>query len=202
MQVWDPVAEDTDSTETRCLRRLKVDIPQCEGTDGRDTQKERDMPQIIVAADRGAAFGEGAVTFRETVNVADFESQHFATQLVERLGWAVEDADQAEQVSTPHKGEPTPPEQKRTPREQKRTPPEREQTPPKQERMPPERELTQPAEYRGPLTEDREPPRDERVSVPSPPRDGRVSVPSPQRDERVSVPSPQRDERVSVPSPA
>ena len=47
------------------------------------------MPQIIVAADRGAAFGEGAVTLRETVSVADFESQHFATQLVERLGWAV-----------------------------------------------------------------------------------------------------------------
>ncbi|HTX12245.1 MAG TPA: hypothetical protein VME22_26750 [Solirubrobacteraceae bacterium] len=59
------------------------------------------MPQIIVAADRGAAFGEGAVTFRETVNVADFESQHFATQLVERIGWAVEDADQVERVSAP-----------------------------------------------------------------------------------------------------
>jgi hypothetical protein len=54
------------------------------------------MPQIIVAADRGAAFGEGAVTFRERVNVADFESEHFAAQLVERIGWAVEDADRAE----------------------------------------------------------------------------------------------------------
>jgi hypothetical protein len=54
------------------------------------------MPQIIVAADRGAAFGEGAVTFRERVNVADFESEHFAAQLVERLGWAVEDADLVE----------------------------------------------------------------------------------------------------------
>ena len=50
------------------------------------------MPQIIVAADRGAAFGDGAVTLRETVSVADFASQHFAAQLVERLGWAVEDA--------------------------------------------------------------------------------------------------------------
>jgi hypothetical protein len=73
------------------------------------------MPQIIVAADRGAAFGEGAVTFRETVNVADFESQHFATQLLERLGWAVEDADQAEQVSTPPEGHRTPPEEYREP---------------------------------------------------------------------------------------
>jgi hypothetical protein len=54
------------------------------------------MPQIIVAADRGAAFGEGAVTFRERVNVTDFESEHFAAQLVERLGWAVEDADVVE----------------------------------------------------------------------------------------------------------
>jgi hypothetical protein len=56
------------------------------------------MPQIIVAADRGAAFGEGAVTLREWVSVADFESQHFANQLVERLGWAVEDADHAERT--------------------------------------------------------------------------------------------------------
>lgn len=56
------------------------------------------MPQIIVTADRGAAFGEGAVTFRERVNVADFDSEHFAAQLVERLGWAVEDADEVERV--------------------------------------------------------------------------------------------------------
>ena len=57
------------------------------------------MPQIIVTADHGAASGEGAVMFRERVNVADFESDHFAMQLVERLGWAVGDADEAERVS-------------------------------------------------------------------------------------------------------
>jgi hypothetical protein len=56
------------------------------------------MPQIIVAADRGAAFGQGVVTLREGVTVADFESEHFASQLVERLGWAVEDADQLERT--------------------------------------------------------------------------------------------------------
>jgi hypothetical protein len=33
---------------------------------------------------------------RERVNVADFESDHFAAQLVERLGWAVSDAHEAE----------------------------------------------------------------------------------------------------------
>jgi hypothetical protein len=63
---------------------------------GQDTTKERDMPQIIVTADHGAAFGEGAVTLRERVSVADFESEHFAIQLVERLGWAVGDAHDAE----------------------------------------------------------------------------------------------------------
>ena len=59
------------------------------------------MPQIIVTADRGAAFRAGAVTFRERVTVADFESEHFATQLVERLGWAVGDANEVERVSDP-----------------------------------------------------------------------------------------------------
>jgi hypothetical protein len=38
---------------------------------------------------------------RERVNVADFESQHFAAQLVERLGWAVEDADKVERETSP-----------------------------------------------------------------------------------------------------
>jgi len=59
------------------------------------------MPQIIVTADGGSAFGQGAVTLRERVTVQDFESRHFATQLVERLGWAVEDADRA-QDPAPH----------------------------------------------------------------------------------------------------
>ena len=59
------------------------------------------MPQIIVTADRGAAFGQGAVTHRERVSVADFESEHFASQLVERLGWAVGDADEVERVAEP-----------------------------------------------------------------------------------------------------
>jgi len=59
------------------------------------------MPQIIVTADRGAAFAEGAVTFRERVTVADFESDHFGKQLVERLGWAVGDADAVERVDEP-----------------------------------------------------------------------------------------------------
>lgn len=52
------------------------------------------MPQIIVIADQAAGDGEPPVMFRERVTVGDFESDHFAGQLVERLGWAVGDADE------------------------------------------------------------------------------------------------------------
>jgi hypothetical protein len=54
------------------------------------------MPQIIVMADRGEGRAEDAVMLRERINAADLESDHFAAQLVERLGWAVGDAHEAE----------------------------------------------------------------------------------------------------------
>lgn len=60
------------------------------------------MPEIIVktiAADGSQA----AVTLRERVNAADFESSHFAAQLVERVGWAVADAHAAEQTLRDHR---------------------------------------------------------------------------------------------------
>jgi hypothetical protein len=34
--------------------------------------------------------------WRERITLADLESEHFQTQLVERLGWAVEDASAVE----------------------------------------------------------------------------------------------------------
>ena len=52
------------------------------------------MPQIIVTADKPSGDGEPPIMFQERVNVSDFESEHFAAQLVERLGWAVGDADE------------------------------------------------------------------------------------------------------------
>jgi hypothetical protein len=55
------------------------------------------VPQVIVTADRSNDRGEGAVMLRERVSPADFESNHFQTQLVERLGWAVSDAKEVEQ---------------------------------------------------------------------------------------------------------
>jgi hypothetical protein len=54
------------------------------------------MPQIIVTADQTLDREESAVTLCERVSVTDFESDHFALQLVQRLGWAVGDAHEAE----------------------------------------------------------------------------------------------------------
>jgi hypothetical protein len=50
------------------------------------------MPQIIVVADTPGEGGDAQVMFRERVTRRDFDSGHFATQLAERLGWAVGDA--------------------------------------------------------------------------------------------------------------
>jgi hypothetical protein len=55
------------------------------------------MPQIIVTAGRASDPREEAILLRERVSPTDFESDHFQSQLVERLGWAVVDADEAEQ---------------------------------------------------------------------------------------------------------
>lgn len=49
------------------------------------------MPQIIVTADKLEG-DERPIMFSERVSVRDFESDHFQSQLVERLGWAVGDA--------------------------------------------------------------------------------------------------------------
>jgi hypothetical protein len=57
------------------------------------------MPQIIVTADKLADDTDPPVMFRERVSVRDFESEHFGAQLVERLGWAVGDADEVNRRS-------------------------------------------------------------------------------------------------------
>jgi hypothetical protein len=59
------------------------------------------MPQIIVTADQADVLKQDAVTLRERVSAADFESERFAVNLVERLGWAVEDATAAEHSERP-----------------------------------------------------------------------------------------------------
>ena len=59
------------------------------------------MPQIIVTANRTGDVEEAPVMWRERISSADFESDHFQAQLVERLGWAVMDADEAERGRGP-----------------------------------------------------------------------------------------------------
>ena len=53
------------------------------------------MPKIIVISDPNGK-GESVVTLEENVVPAHLEHDHSAAQLVERLGWAILDAEHAE----------------------------------------------------------------------------------------------------------
>ena len=53
------------------------------------------MPRIIVMSDPSSE-REGAVTLDERVTSANLRSGHDSAQLIERVGWAVHDADEAE----------------------------------------------------------------------------------------------------------
>ncbi|HEX3609475.1 MAG TPA: hypothetical protein VHU14_07410 [Solirubrobacterales bacterium] len=61
------------------------------------------MPQILVVADAPRE-DASTVVYRERISTSDLESDHFSGQLVERVGWAVVDADQLEHKET----QPTP----------------------------------------------------------------------------------------------
>jgi hypothetical protein len=53
------------------------------------------MPEILVVTDVHRDTPK-AVVYRERVSPSDLESDHFSGQLVERVGWAVVDADELE----------------------------------------------------------------------------------------------------------
>lgn len=53
------------------------------------------MPQILVVTDRHDD-GDSTVVYRERISLSDLESDHFSGQLVERVGWAMSDADELE----------------------------------------------------------------------------------------------------------
>jgi hypothetical protein len=59
------------------------------------------MPQILVVADVAEETANRLV-YRERIATSDLESDHFSGQLVERVGWAVRDADEIEQKN--HEG--------------------------------------------------------------------------------------------------
>ena len=53
------------------------------------------MPQILVVADPPQDT-PSTVVYRERISTTDLESDHFSGQLVERVGWAVRDANEIE----------------------------------------------------------------------------------------------------------
>jgi hypothetical protein len=61
------------------------------------------MPQILVVAEQQDEAGN-EVVYRERLSRSDFESDHFTSQLAERVGWAVLDADQLEQKASGRSG--------------------------------------------------------------------------------------------------
>jgi len=52
------------------------------------------MPQILVLTDSPQRDEE--IVYRERVPSSSLESEHYAGQLLERVGWAVKDADDLE----------------------------------------------------------------------------------------------------------
>jgi hypothetical protein len=55
----------------------------------------RSMPQILIVTDRPERT-DSAVVYRERITLSDLESDHFSAQLVERVGWAMLDAEEIE----------------------------------------------------------------------------------------------------------
>jgi hypothetical protein len=66
------------------------------------------MPQIIVTASGHPDTNGRTFTLTERVTARDFESRHFQTQLVERISWAVEDAQVLEERTAIAERDPEP----------------------------------------------------------------------------------------------
>jgi hypothetical protein len=58
-------------------------------------RKEAQMPQILVVSNPPDG-RNGVVLLQERIGLPDLESDHFSAQLIERLGWALVDADDLE----------------------------------------------------------------------------------------------------------
>lgn len=52
------------------------------------------MPQILVVTDHDDT--ESTIVYQERVSLSDLQSDHFSGQLVERVGWAMLDAEELE----------------------------------------------------------------------------------------------------------
>jgi hypothetical protein len=56
------------------------------------------MPRIIVTTDLSERIEDGPVLLDERVHSVHLSTDHAAAQLVERLAWAINDAEQAERA--------------------------------------------------------------------------------------------------------
>ncbi len=60
------------------------------------------MPRIIVTTDQTER-GDAAVLLDEQVQMVHLSTDHSAMQFIERLGWAISDAEDAEHVHVPRR---------------------------------------------------------------------------------------------------
>ena len=63
------------------------------------------MPEIIVRAEPEQD-GDAPVVMRERVTQRNLESEHYAGQLIERIGWAVVDASETQALEHPQANRP------------------------------------------------------------------------------------------------
>jgi hypothetical protein len=63
--------------------------------------EEVSMPQLLVVTDLPERGGQ--VVYRERIASTDLDSRHFSDQLVERVGWALRDADELSRREAPAK---------------------------------------------------------------------------------------------------
>jgi hypothetical protein len=56
------------------------------------------MPRIVVTTEPAGSNPPDAVLLDERIATADLASDHFAGQLIERIGWALLDADGIDQL--------------------------------------------------------------------------------------------------------
>jgi hypothetical protein len=80
------------------------------------------MPRIIVTTATGAQPREGAVLLDELVQSVHLSTGHAAAQLVERLAWAISDAEADEHASTEAAGAERPVAERVSPEHQRRSP--------------------------------------------------------------------------------
>jgi hypothetical protein len=72
----------------------KLRVAIIDSTPSRRLQR-RAMPHILVTAESSDEHPD-AILLQERISSADLESDHFSGQLIQRVGWALVDAEQTE----------------------------------------------------------------------------------------------------------